>query len=170
MARFPASAGAAGVRFALGVHRDWGGHSALAFTAVLDPRHRPEPPAFRSVPCAHDCTLDRFDLALQRHAEESAVRAPLSRVAQHLAQYALHPRGRGGARAFYQHEHPLLRMGDHPGDPGSDTWTRRPAKRSKSFACRRGLTLSPASDGLIRTVDSPLDQPGYPVASGNANP
>src|SRR6266568_8304295 len=156
MARLPASTSAAGVRFAMGVHRDWGGHGALASATVLDPRHRPEPPALRAVPGAHDCALDRFDLALQRHPEEPAVRAPLPRVAQHLAQYALHPRGRGGARALYQHEHPLLRMGPHPGDPGSDTWTRRPAKRI-SLPCRGGLTLSRASDGLIRAVDSPLD-------------
>src|SRR5437764_13174536 len=143
MARFPASAGAAGVRFAVGVHRDWGGHSALAFTAVLDPRHRPEPPAFRSVPCAHNCTLDRFDLALQRHAEESAVRAALSRVVEHLAQYALYPGGRGDARPLHQHEHPLFRMGPRTNDPGCDARTGRPAKRSTSFPYRSGLTPRP---------------------------
>src|SRR4029077_12140731 len=126
MARLSAAAGTASLRTAGRRHLDRGGFGPLAPAALLDLGHGAKPPALRPLCGAHGGALDHFNLALQRHASEPALRPPLSRVAQYLAEHHLYPRGAGGDRSLSQHDHHLRGMGVAVGDPWPGPWPRRP--------------------------------------------
>src|SRR5712691_133307 len=119
MARISAPAGATSHRGAAGGHRDRGDLGPLASAALLDPGDSPESPALRALRGAHRGALHDFDVALQRHAKEPALRPPLSRLAKQLAEYPLYPPDRGDTRSLHQHDDHLQRIGHSAADPGA---------------------------------------------------